>query len=294
MFAHCAILLISGVLAAVAQEPTYPRSDLLVEIETLAKPDLAKKFRIVDARTLAKYRAGHVPGAVWVNHDSWSKAIYAKQDPKEWSDKIGDLGIDNQTRVLIYDDAFSKDAARIWWVLRYWGVKDVRLLNGGFPAYVGAHLPLSKEEVIPNKAGYSNALAEPSRFADKDKMQEILRDKKTQIIDARSAKEYCGEEKLQNKKGGAIPGALNLEWTEALDSKTQKFKSPAELTKILNNSGIDLNKPAVTHCQSGGRAAVMAFTLELMGAKEVANYYRGWSEWGNAQDTPIISPKKNP
>ena len=89
-----------------------------------------------------------------------------------------------------------------------------------------------------------------------------------------------------------VPGALHLELTEAFDKQTQKFKSPAELALVLKNAGIDVARPTVTHCQSGGRSSVMAFTLELMGAKEVANYYRGWSEWGNAADTLIVTPKK--
>jgi thiosulfate/3-mercaptopyruvate sulfurtransferase len=292
MLAPVAFLLISAAIADDSPAAAYPRPDLLVEAAGLAKPETASKFRILDARSKVKYETGHIPGAVWVDHDAWNKAMYAKQDPKEWAQRIGALGIDNQSRVAIYDDASAKDAARIWWILRYWRVQDARLLNGGFAAYKAAALPLSKETVVPAAARFAIKTPDAGRFADKSKVVEALGDKKTQIVDARSELEYCGIDKLKNKKGGAIPGALHLEWTEALDKQTQKFKSPAELARVLKNAGIDVARPAVTHCQSGGRAAVMAFTLELMGAKEVANYYRGWSEWGNADDTPIVTPKK--
>src|SRR5262245_28295015 len=110
----------------------YSRPELLVEA-----PDLAKQVgnvRILDARAKAKYDLGHVSGAVWVDHDSWSKAFASGVDAAAWAQRIGQLGVDNKSRVIVYDDAMSKNAARIWWILRYWGVQDARLVNGGIQA----------------------------------------------------------------------------------------------------------------------------------------------------------------
>ena len=94
------------------------------------------------------------------------------------------------------------------------------------------------------------------------------------------------------ERGGSIPGATHLEWSDVLDPKTRRFKTPATLAKLFKDAGVNLGRPQVTYCQSGGRAAVLAFALELMGAREVRNYYRSWSEWGNAADTPVVTPKK--
>lgn len=268
----------------------YPRPDLLMEAADLAKPETTKKFLILDARSKDKYLKGHVPGALWVDHEAWNKAFYASQDPKAWAQRIGGAGIGNTTRVIVYDDALQKDAARIWWILRYFGAKDVRLLNGGFPGWVAAKQPLSTDEPSVEAKNFTIAVPAASRFATQQDVLKILEGKSAQILDTRSEKEHCGDEKLKNKKGGAIPGAMHLEWTEALDKKSQRFKSPGDLTKILKDAGVDLARPIVTHCQSGGRAAVMSFTLELMGARDVANYYRGWSEWGNQEDSPIVRP----
>jgi len=129
----------------------------------------------------------------------------------------------------------------------------------------------------------------PERLAFKAQLLESLPKREFQIIDARSESEYCGEANTA-KRNGAIPGAIHKEWTEVTEKKTQRFKSPEELSKLFEEAGIDLNKSSVTYCQSGGRAAVMAFALELMGVKSVHNYYRSWSEWGNAEDTPIEKP----
>src|SRR5262249_3577919 len=114
------------------------------------------------------------------------------------------------------------------------------------------------------------------------------------IVDARTKEEYAGESKL-TKKAGHIPGAVHLEWVELLDPKTGKYLPQTELIKLLKERKIDPDKPAITYCQSGGRAAgsaVAAFGLELAGAKKVRNYYASWGEWGNADDTPVALPKK--
>jgi thiosulfate/3-mercaptopyruvate sulfurtransferase len=128
------------------------------------------------------------------------------------------------------------------------------------------------------------------RLATKADVLAALKDKKLQIVDARSEGEFCGT-RVMAKRGGSIPGAAHLEWSDLLDAKTQRFKSPEELRRLFKAAGIDIQRPAAIYCQSGGRAAVMAFTLELMGGKDVRNYYRSWAEWGNAADTPIAKPK---
>src|SRR5436190_9334593 len=104
----------------------YPRPELLIEAAELKKaPD---KFRPVDARTRAAYQVGHIPGAVWVSHLEWGQQFNRSADAKIWSDRLGKLGLHAETPVVVYGDAISPDAALVWWILRYWGLRDVRLL----------------------------------------------------------------------------------------------------------------------------------------------------------------------
>jgi thiosulfate/3-mercaptopyruvate sulfurtransferase len=278
-----------GEPAAGPNPSRYPRSDLLVEAVELAKPEVARQFRILDARGKHKYLAGHIPGAVWIDQVTWSRAEVNGQGREEWAKRIGALGIDPDTHVVIYDDNSSKDAARLWWLLRYWGIRDVGLLNGGWYAWEANGGPISavSEKVPPRVPSLS---ADVARLATKDGLLAALKGSRITIVDARSQGEFCGEEKTA-KRNGAIPGAIHLEWLEVLDTKSQRFKSPEELAELFKKDGIALNRPAVTYCQSGGRAAVMAFALELMGTKQVQNYYKSWREWGNADDTPIVKPK---
>jgi len=284
------LLTLAMLICVQAESGTYPRANLLIEpADWVKNPAAAKRFRILDARKREQYKAGHVPGTVWVDHDTWSKKSRDELSHEDWRKRVGGLGIDIDTPVVIYDDN-GTSAARIWWILRYWGVKDARLMNGGWTAWQAAKGKVSKEE--PEIHAKNATLApQVTRLASKSQILEILKEKKTQIMDVRSKGEFCGEDK-KAKRNGAIPSALHLDWKEAIDPKTKRLKPASELKKLLADAGIDLDRPAVTYCQSGGRAAMMAFTLELMGAKDVRNYYRSWSEWGNDPDTPIVVPKK--
>ncbi len=284
--------LLAGVIflcvgAARANDAAYPKPELLIEPADLAMLDTAKKFVILDARPAAKYKTGHIPGARWVNHDEWAKGFGAGKDAEAWGKRIGGLGIAADSKVVVYDDNFTKDAARIWWELRYWGVEDVRLLNGGWVAWQAGKFPTADKEEVPAAVPFAPK-PRADRLATKGQLLDALKADKWQIVDARSEKEHCGLEKLTNKRAGAMPGAKNLEWTDLLDPKSQRFKPPADLRQLFADAGIALDKPTATHCQSGGRAAVMAFGMELMGAKAVSNYYASWAEWGNADDTPIV------
>jgi thiosulfate/3-mercaptopyruvate sulfurtransferase len=278
-----------------ADDEAYPSPNLLVEPGALAKPEESKKFVVLDARPREKYLKGHVPGARWVDHAEWAKGFGEGTDADAWGKRIGALGISADSRVVVYDDTHSKDAARVWWMLRYWGVEDVRLLNGGWIGWEkGKHsVETAGADPVPVKFV---AKARAGRLATKDDLLKSLDGGTLQIVDARSEGEFCGIDKLNNKRAGAIPGAKQLEWIDLLDRDTHRFKGPGELKKLFDGAGIKLDRPTATHCQSGGRASVVAFGLELMGAKDVANYYKSWSEWGNAENTPVVKPepKKKP
>jgi thiosulfate/3-mercaptopyruvate sulfurtransferase len=270
----------------------YPRADLLIEADELIKTPPVRGPLFLDARSKAKYDEGHIAPATWVDTDAWSKAFDNGRDEKAWIQRFFAPGLTMDFPVVVYGEGISPDAARVWWILRYWGFKDVRLLNGGWRAWKAAGGEIRKNGNGGRIAFKPMEKLDPqaARLATKEQVRQSLPLKEFQIIDTRSKDEYCGTEK-RAKRGGAIPGAIHLEWVEVIDKDSQRLKKPEELARLLQDKGIDLKRPVVTYCQSGGRAAVMAFTLELMGAKEVRNYYKSWSEWGNATDTPIEKPK---
>lgn len=268
----------------------YPNASLLIEPEALTKS--TERIIILDARPRAEFDKSHIFGANWVNHDEWQKAFGEGGDAKEWANRIATLGIDPTSKVVVYDANMAKDAARIWWILSYWGVSDVKLLNGGWKTWTARELPTTDSEPEIVKAKPVPVEARRDRFADKQDVLRSLDTGKFQIVDSRSEDEFCGKDGKGTKRAGAIPGAKHLEWSDLIDPETHRFKEAKELQQLFQASNIDPTKPTATHCQSGGRASVMAFGLELMGGKQVKNYYRGWSEWGNAEDAPIQVPEK--
>lgn len=271
-------------LATLTPSADYARPELLIEAADLAQ---AREARVIDARNKDDYGRGHIPGAVRVDAAAWDKAFTSESSDEAWGKRLGGAGIDLATPVVVCGGEDVRDAVRVWWILRYWGVKDVRVLNGGWTAWRTAEGKVALDETKPEPKTVTPS-PRRERLATRDDVLQSLKGK-TQIIDARSEGEFCGVKETA-KRNGSIPGAKHLEWTELLDPKTKRFKAPAELRVLFQKHGIDPEKPAVTYCQSGGRAAVMAFTLELMGGRQVQNFYRSWSEWGNDPDTPIVKP----
>lgn len=275
-----------------APADAYPRGELLVESAELAKSATAKAAVVLDVRDAKSHAAGRVPGARRVDISAWAKAFGDGTDAKGWTERIGAAGIGNDSAVVVYDAGDWKDAARVWWILRYWGVKDARLLNGGYAAWTAAKLSVETGE--PSQPAAKAKFApqpERGRLATKKSLLDSLAAHSVQVLDARSKDEHCGVAKLNNKRAGAIPGSKHLEWSDLIQADSKRIKPASELQKLFAGAGLDLAQPIAAHCQSGGRSSVMAFGLELMGAEHVQNYYASWAEWGNADDTPVETEK---
>lgn len=284
-FAMTLAIFSSLVQVAIAEE--YPNADLLMEPGELAKEEIAENYVILDVRSSEAYDTSHIPSAHRIDHDAWKSAFSGNQNAEAWSERIGSLGIGKDTSVVIYDEVGMKDAARIWWLLRYWGVENVRLLNGGWKTWSAQDLATTKKPTPAAEPVPFRAVAVENRLTNKDQILKLLEGGSLQIVDARSFDEHCGLDPRKNQKGGAIPGAKHLEWSDLVDADTHRFKKPTEIRALMEKAGIDPKIPTATHCQSGGRASVMAFGVELMGGEQVQNYYQGWSEWGNAEETPV-------
>lgn len=280
-----------------AVEPTassdYPNSKLLIEPNALSEK--LTDFVILDVRSESEYQRGHLPGAIHINHDKW-KGEFDPNNAEKWSTIIGQVGIDGGKPVVVYDDAAGKNAGRIWWILKFWGVPDVRLLNGFLKGWQQRNLPMETKPVTAKPVRF-DAQKQRKLLATKQDLLQSLKGggERLQIVDARTEGEYCGDVPLSNKRAGRIPGAKNLDWEKMVDVKgTQRFLPAQALRDLFAEAGIDPAKPTATHCQSGGRAAVMVFAIELMGGENVANYYNSFGEWSKDPDAPVekVTPNK--
>lgn len=262
------------------------RSALLVRFDRVERNLAAPNLRILDVRSKADYDAGHIPGAVWVDRkpaEDQAKKDGGLEDQAAWSEWIKPLGIQPGMTVLVYDDNRQKDAARFWWLLSYLGVERVGLLDGNFALWKEEGRPVSTEAVNVDPHAFSVKLRD-EKNATRDEVLDAIRSLSTRIIDARSVAEHTGKQAL-SKRGGHIPEACHLEWSNFVDEKG-RFLDREALREMVRKAGIEPGQDVITHCQGGGRASVDAFVFEWLG-HHAANYYPGWADYGNADDVPI-------
>jgi thiosulfate/3-mercaptopyruvate sulfurtransferase len=283
-------IVVSGIVLAGVPARGEP-SALLVSFDALQERLDAPDLRLLDARSRDDYEKGHIPGAVWVDAKA-AQAIAARPggltDRAAWEAWVAPLGIGPKTEVLIYDGNRQLDPARLWGLLRSLGVERVGLLDGNFPLWRKEHRPASTEVpfVVPRPF---EVRFHTGRYATRGDVLAAIRAGQARIIDARSEAEYTGEKK-SSKRGGHIPAACHLEWSDLVD-KDGRFLDEKALRARLEALGVRPGEPVITHCQGGGRASVDAFALERLGFP-TRNYYVGWSDWGNAEDTPVTTGKE--
>jgi thiosulfate/3-mercaptopyruvate sulfurtransferase len=277
-----AVVSVTVAAAAHGQEPppaAYPNGKLLVEPNDLKKSIDTSSVLVVDVRPIDAYRTGHLPDAVPLDIEQVTKQSRqrgALKDAKLWAEIVGTLGVQPDKPVVIYDETVTPNAARAWWLLRYVGHPDVRLLNGGLAGWKASGGTLGDDDVPITKTQFEPKF-QSHMLADAKTVQEMIGQPGACLVDSRSAAEYTGEQ-VQGPRGGRVPGAKHLEWKEFLDQRG-RFKPADEIAKLLGERKVSADQTAITYCQSGGRAALDAFALELMGFKNVRNYYGSWAEW---------------
>ena len=248
---------------------------------------------LIDLRPAEVFVTGHIPGAVHldlyglslVNTDS------APLDAFLWmiAHLLTTRGVDGDRTVVVYDDQSGMRAARAFWFLELFGHQDVRVLDGGVGSWERQGFFTTTEAVVPNKANWNVGRVE-ARLATWRDLQERLGQSEVVILDTRSDGEYCGTT-VRAKRGGAIPGAVHIEWTKNLNSDGE-FKSASELVALYEAAGVTAEKEIVSYCQGGYRAAHSYLALRLIGYPRVRNYVGSWKEWGDREDLPIENSEK--
>jgi thiosulfate/3-mercaptopyruvate sulfurtransferase len=277
---------------------SYAHPEVLVDTQWVGDHLNDHEVRIaeVDYDPTANYNLGHVPGAVlfdWKKdiNDPVTRNIFNRQDCEDLLQKAG---VSNNTTLVLYGDFNNWFAAFAFWALKYFGFKDVRLMNGGRKKWLEEDRPISKD--IPQYQRGNFMATEPDKSIRSflNQVKEALGKENIAMVDVRSPKEFTGEilappeyPTEHAQRGGHIPGASNIPWSQAVkDDGT--FKSVEDLKQMYQSKGIVPDKEIIAYCRIGERSSHTWFVLKyLLGYPNVKNYDGSWTEWGNMVDNPI-------
>ena len=274
-------------------------TDVLVDSEWAKAhlDDPSVRFVEVDVDTTA-YEQSHIPGAVgwnWTSQlaDGIRRDIASRED---FSALLSESGIGSDTTIVLYGDNNNWFAAWAYWQLKLFGVRDVRILNGGRKYWLDNGLPLSTDVPSYQASGYELPEADYSLRAFQKDILPRLGDSDFALVDVRSPAEFNGEviappgmlETAQ--RAGHIPGAASIPWAQTV-REDGTFKSRDELEALYEAKGVTPDKDVIAYCRIGERSSHSWFVLhELLGYRRVRNYDGSWTEWGSMVGLPIEKP----
>ncbi|HEU5221047.1 MAG TPA: sulfurtransferase [Candidatus Nitrosotalea sp.] len=272
---------------------------VLVDTETVSKNLSNKSFKIVevDYDPENAYRQGHLQGAslIWWKRDINDPITRDIISKSQFEDLLSRNGITTQSEVILYGDFNNWFAAFVFWIFKYYGHENVKIMNGGRKKWEIENKPYTKDEPQIPKTNY---VAQPPNEGLRAYLFDVRRalDKKdTVLVDVRSPKEFSGEVTApaeypmeHAQRGGHIPHANNIPWASAVNDTDGTFKSVEELKKVYESKGITADKDVICYCRIGERSSHTWFVLKyLLGYPQVRNYDGSWTEWGNMIGNPI-------
>ncbi|RKF16390.1 3-mercaptopyruvate sulfurtransferase [Roseovarius spongiae] len=281
-----------------------PKDDpkTLVSTEWLAAHLQDPDLRILDASwylpaaerdAKAEYDEAHIPGARFFDideiSDSRSELPHMAPSPEKFMSRLRAMGVGDGHQVVVYDGAGIFSAARVWWLFRLMGQRNVAVLDGGFPKWRAEERPT---EDMPPMVRDRHMTARRQNQMVKDATQVAAAAKLGDhaIIDARAPDRFRGDapEPREGLRAGHIPGARNVHYATLLN-EDGTMKEPDALRAAFEAAGVDLSRPAITTCGSGVTAAILNLALERIGKTDHALYDGSWTEWGASPTVAVAT-----
>lgn len=275
---------------------TSPTIDVAELAELIGKPGVS----ILDASWYlpseqrdpkADFAKAHIPGAAFFDLEAVSDASsglpHTLAQPDAFGAAMRQLGINQGDLIVVYDTAGLFSAARAWWNFRVAGTDNVRVLNGGLPAWVAAG-QATEAGAATRAPGNFVAHYDWSLVRSFEQLLATVQQGDAQIVDARGAPRFRGDvpEPRAGLKSGHISGSRNLPYSNLVADG--RLKPEADLRAAFAQAGIETDEPIVTTCGSGVTASILALGLAALGRNDVPVYDGSWSEWGQRPESAAL------
>lgn len=266
---------------------------LILEVEQFQAELNTSNIIVLDLSQSTSYLENHIPGAFFLDYSWITKAqnpvMGLLPDVEQLNRVLSAFGITEDSHIVAYDDEGGGRACRLLWTLDILGHKHFSLLNGGIQAWMHKKFETSQDILWPTPSNYSSQLSD-TPIAEKQFILDSLKDNNALVLDCRSPMEYSGT-KVFAARGGHIPGAVNMNWMELIDTENQlKLKSADTIEAILESKGVTKDKTIITHCQTHHRSSHTYIVLKSLGYENIKGYPGSWSDWGNDPSTPVETP----
>jgi len=291
-------IILAAVIVLIFSIPVcWAATDLLVDSEWLSEHIEDDNLVLLDVRYHPHrfFTIGHIQGAVQVKRfkdlgNNHASPLMFFPDKDTFQKTLRSYGINNDSKIVIYDDSRTALATRLYYLLELYGfnMQQVKILNGGTIEWSA----FEDLETKPSKIKDGRVIlmdADQELFIDWTMVYDQVSERNPEVVilDARPKKHYTGELLVHAARGGHIPGAINVVSLDGTDAQSQTWKSIEDLQAMYSH--IDKNKTIYIYCHDGFRMSLAYLQLKALGYKKVKLYNGGWGHWGNALSLPVVT-----
>ena len=258
--------------------------------DVISAADAAKIMKddnvvVVSTRKSTDYAKVHVPGAVHLDHKALYGDLSMLKSPNEIAGILGSKGISNTNKILLYDDGSGKYSGRMYWILKYIGAQDVKIIDGGMKGWRIARKPVTKNPTQAKSATFSAKL-NSALIADMNRVKSATSNPNILVVDARSPEEFKGTASTKLRPGH-IPSAINFEYKKVLNDNGT-LKSKEELKKVFASAGITPDKEVIVYCESSVRAGIVFMALKsMLNYPKVRIYDGAYLQWQSSTQNKV-------